>query len=185
MMDIGILNLLFDKVFLVTAFVAIVAFATVVTLALPMVERDGLGDRLNSVAKRREELRAKHHAALDKRGSLRMEPSTMMKSTLERFRLTNMLESESSKDKLASAGYRGPAPMIAFMFFRFVMPFAVFAVTIFYLFVVTHFQYSTMMRSSPPLPAPCSAISCRIFLFRIPSRGASNRSCAPFPTPWT
>ena len=167
MMDIGILNLLFDKVFLVTAFVAIVAFATVVTLALPMVERDGLGDRLNSVAKRREELRAKHHAALDKRGSLRMEPSTMMKSTLERFRLTNMLESESSKDKLASAGYRGPAPMIAFMFFRFVMPFAVFAVTIFYLFVVTHFQYSTMMKI-------CAAFAGALFGFYLPDLFVSN-----------
>src|SRR6185312_8471536 len=150
-----------------TAFVAIVAFATVVTLALPMVERDGLGDRLNSVAKRREELRAKHHAALDKRGSLRMEPSTMMKSTLERFRLTNMLESESSKDKLASAGYRGPAPMIAFMFFRFVMPFAVFAVTIFYLFVVTHFQYSTMMKI-------CAAFAGALFGYYLPDLFVSN-----------
>ena len=45
-----------------------------------------------------------------------------MKSTLDRFKLTNMLESENSKDKLAQAGYRGQAPLIAFMFFRFVMP---------------------------------------------------------------
>jgi tight adherence protein C len=134
-------------VFLVTSFVAIVAFATVVTLALPLIERDGLGDRLNAVSKRREELRAKHHAALNaKRGSLRIEPSTLMKSTLERFKLTNMLESENSKEKLASAGYRGQAPLIAFMFFRFVMPFVVFVLALFYLFVVTNFAYSTMVK---------------------------------------
>ena len=49
---------------------AIFAFATIVTLGLPLIERDGLGDRLKSVAERREELRAKHHAALNaKRGS--------------------------------------------------------------------------------------------------------------------
>ena len=99
------------------------------------------------MALRREELRAKHHAALNaKRGSLRVEPSNLMKSTLDRFRLTNLLESEDSRDKLARAGYRGQAPLIAFMFFRFVMPGVVFAVALFYLFLVTHFHWPTMMK---------------------------------------
>ena len=66
---IGFLNILFDKTFLVTLFVGIFAFATIVTLGLPLMERGGLDDRLKSVARRREELRAKHHAALNaKRG---------------------------------------------------------------------------------------------------------------------
>ena len=69
MVDVGIFDLLFDKAFLATLAAAIFAFATIVTLGLPLVERDGLGDRLKSVAERREELRAKHHAALNaKRG---------------------------------------------------------------------------------------------------------------------
>src|SRR6201994_1140309 len=149
MLNVGIFNILFDKSFLATAMAALLAFATIVTLGLPLIERDGLGARLNSVAKRREELRARHHAALNaKRGSLRIEPSNLMKSTLERFKLTNMLESENSKEKLASAGYRGPAPMIAFMFFRFVMPPILFLVALFYLFVVTHFSYPVMMKVS-------------------------------------
>ncbi len=59
-----------------------------------------------------------------------------------------MLESENSRDKLARAGYRGQAPMIAFMFFRFVMPFIVFVVTLFYLFVITKFQWPVMMKVS-------------------------------------
>ena len=148
-MNIGILNILFDKTFLATAAAAIFAFATIVTLGLPMIERDGLGDRLKAVSRRREELRAKHHAALSgKRASLRVEPSTLMKSTLDRFKLTTMLESEDSREKLARAGYRGQAPLIAFMFFRFVMPGLVFVVTLFYLFVVTHFHWATMMKIS-------------------------------------
>ncbi len=115
------------------------------TLGLPLIARDGLGARLKSVAERREELRAKHHASLNaKRGMLRVEPSNMMKSVLERFKLGNMLESKNSKEKLASAGFRGQAPLIAFMFFRFVMPPVVLLVMLFYLFVVTHFHYSTM-----------------------------------------
>jgi tight adherence protein C len=152
MLDVGIVSILFDKTFLATLAAAVFAFATIVTLGLPLIERDGLGARLKSVAQRREELRARHHAALnDKRGSLRVEPSNLMKSTLDRFKLTNLLESEDSRDKLAQAGYRGPAPLIAFMFFRFVMPGIVFVVALFYLFVITHFHWSVMMKLSAAL----------------------------------
>ncbi len=146
-MGVGVLNILFDKSFLATLFVGIAAFATVLTLGLPMLERNGLNDRLKSVAARREELRARHHAALNaKKGSLRVEPTSYMKATLERFRLGNLLESENTKERLAAAGYRGQAPLIAFMFFRFVMPFVAFAGTLFYLFVMTHFQWTPLQK---------------------------------------
>ncbi len=142
-----IVNLLFDRDFLVTALVGILAFATIVTLGMPLLERNGLDDRLKSVAKRREELRARHHAALNaKRGSLRVESNTLMKATLDRFKLANILESENSREKLAQAGYRGQAPLITFMFFRFVMPFIVFAVVLFYLFVILHLSWSPLQK---------------------------------------
>ncbi|HVV28061.1 MAG TPA: type II secretion system F family protein [Rhizomicrobium sp.] len=137
-----IINLLFDRDFLVTTFVGILAFATVVTLGVPLLERDGLDQRLKEVARRREELRARHHAALNaKRGALRVEPATYMKATLEKFKLGSMLEGEDSREKLASAGYRGQAPLITFMFFRFVMPPIVFAVVLFYTFVVLNLDW--------------------------------------------
>jgi tight adherence protein C len=138
---------LFDKSFLVTALVAILSFATIVTLGIPYLEGKGLDDRLKTVARRREELRAKHHAALNaKRGSLRVEPTSYMKATLDRFKLANILEGEDSRDKLAAAGYRGQAPLITFMFFRFVMPFIVFGVTLFYLFVVLHVGWPPLQK---------------------------------------
>src|SRR5580704_8235445 len=138
-----IMDLLFDKNFLVTFFVGILAFATVVTLGLPLLERNGLDDRLKTVARRREELRARHHAALNaKRGTLRVEPTSYMKATLDRFKLGNVLESENSKDKLAQAGYRGQAPLITFMFFRFVMPFIVFFVVLVYTFLILHLSWA-------------------------------------------
>ena len=149
MLSVGLLDVLFDKSFVATLMAAILAFATIATLGLPLAERDGLGQRLKSVAARREDLRAKHHAALNaKRGALRVEPTSYMKNTLERFKLTSLLESENSKDKLARAGFRGQAPLIAFMFFRFVMPPVVFLVMIFYLFVLTHLHYSLMIKLS-------------------------------------
>jgi tight adherence protein C len=143
----NLMNLLFDKSFLITLFVGIFAFATVVTLGIPLLETNGLDDRLKSVAKRREELRARHHATLNaKRGALRVEPTSYMKATLDRFKLGNILEGEHSKDKLASAGYRGQAPLITFMFFRFVMPPVLFAVVLFYLFLILHLEWSPVTK---------------------------------------
>jgi tight adherence protein C len=69
-----------------------------------------------------------------------------MKATLDRFKLGNVLESENTKEKLASAGYRGQAPLITFMFFRFVMPFIVFLVTLFYMFVVLHLNWPAFQK---------------------------------------
>src|ERR1700757_2854118 len=104
----SLMNLLFDKAFLATLFVGIFAFATVLTLGAPLLERNGLDDRLKTVARRREELRARHHATLNaKRGALRVEPTSYMKATLDRFKLGNVLEGENSREKLAQAGYRG------------------------------------------------------------------------------
>ena len=81
------------------------------TLGLPLAERDGLGQRLKAVSERREELRAKHHAALNaKRGSLRTEPVGFMKKTLDRFKLGNLLESEGSREKLAARRLSRPGP---------------------------------------------------------------------------
>ncbi|HKU54769.1 MAG TPA: type II secretion system F family protein [Rhizomicrobium sp.] len=141
------MNLLFDKCFLAMLFVGILAFATVLTLGVPYLEGSGLNERLKSVAARREELRAKHHAALNaKRGTLRVEPVSYMKATLDRFKLGNVLESENTREKLSGAGYRGQAPLIAFMFFRFVMPFIVFVVVLFYLFVILHLSWSPVQK---------------------------------------
>ncbi len=142
-----IMALLFDRNFLTTLFVAVLAFATVVTLGIPFLERNNLDDRLKSVARRREELRARHQAALNaRRGSLRVEPVGYMKKTLEKFRLSTVLESENTRSKLAAAGYRGQAPLIAFMFFRFAMPFIVFVVALIYLFVMSHLHLTGLQK---------------------------------------
>ena len=150
MFDIGILDLLFDVRFLGALAAAIFAFATIVTLGLPLLERDTLGRRLASVSQRREELRARHHASLEtKRGGLRGDPvgsAKMMKKIVERFDLAKLVSSEDSADKLARAGMRGQTPIFVFMFFRFVMPFVLFAAALLYLFVITHFHWSDTMK---------------------------------------
>jgi len=147
MLNVGILEVLFDKTFIATACAAIFAFATIITLGLPLANRDGLGQRLKAVSQRREELRVKHLAALSaRRGALRSQPVGYMKHTLDRFKLGNLLESEDTREKLARAGYRGQGPIVTFMFFRFVMPFAVFMLSLFYLFLIAHFHWTATMK---------------------------------------
>ncbi|MGB8366530.1 MAG: type II secretion system F family protein [Rhizomicrobium sp.] len=144
MNDIGIFKLLFDPQFVITSVAAVFAFATIVTLGMELLERNKLGERMKAVSERREELRQRHLAALNKRSTLRSEPINFMKHTVERLRLSRILESENTREKLARAGQRGQAPLVAFMFFRFVMPPIVFLVALFYLFVATHFAWSDM-----------------------------------------
>ncbi len=143
-----ILDLLFDQNFMISAAVAIFAFATIVTIGLPMIERNQLGTRMKAVSERREELRVRHHAQLKtgKRALRTTEPLTFMKQVVDRLKLSNILESPNTREKLARAGFRGQAPVVTFLFFRFVMPFIVFAAALFYLFVVTHFSWSPLMK---------------------------------------
>ena len=178
MFDIGLLEILFDPHFLATAAAAIFAFATFVTLGMPLLERDTLGQRLKSVAERREELRARHHAALNaKRGGLRAEPvgsTKLIKQIVERFNIAKLVESEDSREKLARAGLRGPTPLIVFMFFRFVMPFILFAAALLYLFFVTHFAWSGTVKLGAAVAAALlgilSAGSFCLEHYRPPSR---------------
>jgi tight adherence protein C len=145
-MNIGILNLLFDLNFDATLLAATLAFATIVTLGLPLLDRNALGTRMKAVSERREELRQKHHAQLKQRGPLRSEPVGFMKQTVDRLKLSKILESQDTREKLARAGHRGQAAFITFIFFRFVMPPVVFVVALFYLFVVVHFHWAGWLK---------------------------------------
>jgi tight adherence protein C len=167
MLNVGILDILFDKTFLVTLIAAIFAFATIVTIGLPMIANDNLGQRLKSVSERREELRAKHHAALNAKRSLRSEPVSYMKATLDRFKLGNLLESEDTRQKLARAGYRGQGPIVTFMFFRFVVPIVLMMALLFYFFVMSHSHMQTLQKI-------CIAVGVSLLGFYVPDMYVSN-----------
>jgi tight adherence protein C len=148
---ISIMDLLFDPGFLATAAAAIFAFATFVTLGLPLLERDTLNKRLKSVSERREELRARHREQLNQRRgtTLRAEPvgsTKLIKQLSERFNVAKLVASEGTQEKLAQAGLRGPTPLLVFNFFRLVMPFALFAFGLLYFFVIGTFHWTGMMK---------------------------------------
>ena len=134
---------------IVSAAVAVLSFATILTLAAPMLRGSSLEGRLKSVANRREELRRRSREALAKKApgaSLRQTDEGMYKNVVDRLNLSRLLEDPQVADKLAQAGFRGPKPISTFYFFRFVTPFILAAMTAFYLYVVNDFGLPAMSR---------------------------------------
>ncbi len=134
---------------ILAAFVALVVFATIVSIATPMFGRSSLETRLKSVSTRREELRRKSREALATKGgqsSLRHTDEGMYKNVVERLQLSKLLEDPKVVEKLAQAGFRGPRPVSTFYFFRFVLPFAFAALTALYLFFINDFGLPAMQR---------------------------------------
>ncbi len=98
-------------------------FATIVTIAGPMVATDRLGARLKEVAKRREELRKKSRAELNKQTQLvRPNANKVAQGIVERLQLQRRLADDSLNEKLIRAGLRGPAVQTMFYFYRAALP---------------------------------------------------------------
>jgi len=172
MINIGYWHLLLEREFLVVAFSAIAAFATIVTLGMPYMKADALEGRMKAVAERREELRQKQRDAFQqagRKGQLRSTPVGFMKSTVENLKLEKLVESPGMKEKLARAGYRGQGPLIAFMFFRFVMPPIVFFGALIYLFALTRLEWSVTMKL-------LAALGAAGFGFYLPDIFITNRA---------
>ncbi|MGQ0741212.1 MAG: type II secretion system F family protein [Alphaproteobacteria bacterium] len=155
-LDLGWLKYLVDSQFMVMAFTAIAAFATIVTLAFPYLRRDTLGARMKYVAERREELRARQREALNdrtRRGLRAPTAHSFVRGTVENLRLQKLLESPGIKEKLARAGKRGQRPFITFLFFRFLMPPIVFVGALMYLYGVSGLEWPFFVKLAAAIGA--------------------------------
>ncbi|MDX2276489.1 MAG: type II secretion system F family protein [Hyphomonadaceae bacterium] len=103
---------------------AAACFATVFTLASPMLAENQLGSRLKEVAKKREELRKKSRAELAKNsGGLQHKSANQFaKSLVDRLNLQKNLADDTLNDKLIRAGLRGNAAQTMFYFYRAALP---------------------------------------------------------------
>ncbi len=141
---------LVDPANLLAAFAAIIAFAAILTVAMPLMRRNGLDVRLKSVASRREELRRRSREALanqkaSKEVLLRHRDESLYKKVVERLQLSRLLEDPKVLDKMGEAGIRGPRPISAYYFFRFALPF-VFAAGVAAYLAIMHFDLPAMAR---------------------------------------
>jgi tight adherence protein C len=134
---------------IVTLLAAIAAFATALTVLMPVLARDRLSTRMQVMATERDTMRSARMAELSKKegqGRLRTAPKGFMQEFVDKLNLRSMFDTEEVRDKLKSAGLRGQAPLVTYMFFRVAMPILIAIVALLYLFVIAHYDYPVLVK---------------------------------------
>ncbi len=159
-------SMLIDPQFLVPLLAALSVFATVVTLMSSFFTGDQLATRIKAVALEREEIRARERTRLaqeSRRASLRNEPKVYMRRVVDRLNLRTALADEGTTSRLRMAGYRGQAPLFVFLFARVTLPILFFAAAIFYLFWVSTWDQSTLVKIGVSVGAAYAVFYAPIF----------------------
>jgi tight adherence protein C len=89
-----------------------------------MMSEDKLGTRLKEVAKRREELRKKSRADLQKGQLVHRDANQVAKGFVQKLQLQRHLADDKLTEKLVRAGLRGQAAQTMFYFYRAILPIA-------------------------------------------------------------
>lgn len=144
-------NTIMGPEFLVTILAAVCAFATILTLTLPMLARDKINTRMRVMAVERDTLRSARLAAMaiaDRNGGnkLRQTPKGYIQQIVDVLDLKSKLDSDELRQKLKSAGYRGEGPVLTYMVFRVVMPPVTFVVVLVYLLFLVELNYPPMIK---------------------------------------
>jgi tight adherence protein C len=133
---------------IVTLLAAVAAFATALTVLMPVLSRDRLNTRMQVMALERDKMRAARMADLNKdsQGRLRTAPKGFMEEIVKRLNLRSVFETEEVRDKLKMAGLRGQAPLVGYMFFRVAMPVIIAVMALLYLFVLADYDYPVLVK---------------------------------------
>jgi tight adherence protein C len=115
---------------------------------MPLLDGDRLVSRMKYVASERDRLRAERLTQLadERQSRLRREPRSFMMQVVRQLNLRKALETEGTRERLRMAGLRGQAPVIAFLFFRAVLPLFTFALAFFYLYFWDRHDFPPLMR---------------------------------------
>jgi tight adherence protein C len=145
-------DIIMNPTMLATMFAAVAVFATVLSLAMPLMQRDRLNQRMKVMAVERDKMRSlrlQELAAKERQAGsarLRQTPKGYMQEIVERLDLRAQFDNEDVRNKLKTAGLRGQAPLVAYMFFRVAMPPVIFLLALFYLFAVANIDYPPMIK---------------------------------------
>ena len=133
----------------VTLLAAIAAFATALTILLPVLGSDRLPNRMKMMAMERDKMRSLRLSELGRKdgsGKLRAAPQSFMLEIVDKLNLRAQFDSEEVRDKLKTAGLRGQGPLVAYMFCRLIMPVIVAIVALAYLFLIADMQHPAIVK---------------------------------------
>jgi len=138
-----VLGKLGDPHFMAFLLAALGCAATAVTVIVPMLQTDNLSRRIRAVGDERERIRQRERermAAKNTKAQLRYRPSTALKRLVDTLNLTSWLSTETAKETLAKAGFRGAGAEYAFVTGRLIAPigFGLFAIV--YIFFIAAWQ---------------------------------------------
>ncbi len=136
----SIMRAIVEPVNLMSIAVAVLVFATILTLMSGVGGAIKLEGRMKAVAQRRDELKRRSRQAIASGGGgLRHTDDGFKKTVVDRLNLTKMLEDPKVAEQMTQAGFRGPRPLTTFYFFRFASPFIGFALAGIYIFFINDF----------------------------------------------
>ncbi len=170
---ISFIETMMNPQFMATALAAVCVFATVLTVALPMLQRDQMNRRLREMAIERSKMRSARLAEMTSKerqqGSrLRSTPKGFMQHVVNRLNLRERFDNAELRENLKRAGLRGQANIVAFLFFRAAAPVAIFLFALFYLFVLYDSGY-------PPSVNFLIVLVAGFLGFYVPNMFISNR----------
>lgn len=95
--------------------------------------------RLKNIQSRRESLKAQHPVdskGKKRRGDLDEGTIRVMRNTVEKFRMEELLNNTELRQKLSQAGFRSKKAPTIFLFFKIVMPFILLILTLLYYWLI-------------------------------------------------
>ena len=158
-------------------FVCVAVFATIMTVALPLLTGNELKTRMKAVALEREEVRARERARLSiekergRKGSVRQAESKGVAAiVVEKFNLKNALADEKTVGKLRIAGFRGQRPLTMFLFARATVP------LVFFVLAATYVFGLGMLADRPFMLRLTACLIVALLGFYLPNMYISNRA---------
>ncbi len=135
---------------LATVLAAVCVFATVLSVAMPMLQRDRMNTRMREMATERDKMRNARIAEMTAKdrqgGKLRQAPRGFMQKIVDVLDLREKFDNEAMREKLKMAGLRGQGPIVSFMFFRIAAPIFMFIATLVYVFFIGEFSYPPLIK---------------------------------------
>ncbi len=142
MLDL-VIDRLGDGPYMAYLLAALGCAATALTVVVPMLQTDNLSRRIRAVSDERERIRQRERerlAAKDNRTQLRSRPSSMLKRLVDTLNLTSWLSTETAKEQLAKAGFRGAGAEYAFVAGRLIAPISFAIIAAVYIFGFADWQ---------------------------------------------
>jgi len=145
---LSLIEVLMNPQFIATALAAVCVFATVLTIALPMLQRDQMNRRMKEMAIERSKMRSARLADMTRDRSsskLRATPRGFMQRIVNELKLRERFDNEELRENLKRAGLRGQANIVYFMFFRVAAPIILFFLALIYVFFLYDTGYSPIV----------------------------------------